>query len=152
MYSAHSAVTKSSNIHGKSLHSSKNAQKLWKFLPWNFHDVLNYLRSIPIHYVQSKCLAEENFGGKFLIRNFWRVKFGRIPACLLSLFVSRDIVRMWMVKFGKLLVLRQICQGFPLLNIFYSCGANKGLRYSITKRWPTLSSSLMPCKSTTPWK
>ena len=32
-------------------------------------------------------LAEENFG-VFLIRNFWRVKLWRIPACLLSLYIS----------------------------------------------------------------
>ena len=39
---------------------------------------------------------KENFG-EFLIRNFWQVKLWQIPACLLSSYISWDIVKIWMV-------------------------------------------------------
>ena len=49
------------------------------------------------------------FGGG----NLWQ-----IPACLLSLFyVMIKILQIWMVKFGKPLVIRQIRQGLPPPNI-----------------------------------
>ena len=35
------------------------------------------------------------------------------PACYVSLFVPRDIVKIWMVKFGKPPVIHQIHQGHP---------------------------------------
>ena len=50
-------------------------------------------------------LAEGNFG-KFLIRNFWQLKLWQILA-LLSLFMLLDIFKIWMVKFGETLVIRQ---------------------------------------------
>ena len=57
------------------------------------------------------------WGRNFPIRNLWRVKLWQIPACLLSLFMSRDIVLIWMVKFGKPPVICQIYQDFPLPKI-----------------------------------
>ena len=44
--------------------------------------------------------------------NVWWSK--TFPVCCLSLFVSQDIVEIWMVKFGELPVIHQIRQGFPL--------------------------------------
>ena len=37
----------------------------------------------------------------------------QIPVCLLSIFMSWDIVKIWTVKFGKPSVICQIHKGFP---------------------------------------
>ena len=47
--------------------------------------------------------------------NVWWSK--TFPVCCLSLFVSQDIVEIWMVKFGEPPVIHQIRQGFPLPKI-----------------------------------
>ena len=60
-------------------------------------------------------LEEESFA-EFLIRNFWRVKLQCIPVFLLSLCMSQDIVKIWMVRFSEPPVICQIRQGFPLPN------------------------------------
>ena len=44
--------------------------------------------------------------------NVWWSK--TFPVCCLSLFVSQDIVEIWIVKFGEPPVIHQIRQGFPL--------------------------------------
>ena len=54
---------------------------------------------------------KENFG-KFLIRNLWQVKFLQIPACLLSLYMLQDIVKIITVKIGEPPVIQHIHQGF----------------------------------------
>ena len=46
-----------------------------------------------------------------------RGKVWQIPVCLLSLFMPRDIVKIWMVKFGKPPVIHHIYQGLPLSKI-----------------------------------
>ena len=46
--------------------------------------------------------------GEFLIRKFWQVKLCRIPACLLPLFMTQDIVKIWMLRFGEPPVIHQI--------------------------------------------
>ena len=46
--------------------------------------------------------------------NFWRRKTLANSCLFVSLFMSRDIVKTKMVKFGKP---PMICQGFPLLKI-----------------------------------
>ena len=46
----------------------------------------------------------------------WQIshpKLWRIPACLLSLFMSQNIVKIWMVKFGEQSVIHQIHQSRP---------------------------------------
>ena len=59
---------------------------------------------------------EENFG-EFLIRNFWQVKLWQIPTCLLSIYMLRDIVKIWVVKLGESPVIHQLHQDFPLPKI-----------------------------------
>ena len=45
-----------------------------------------------------------------IVQIFGGGKLWQIPVCLLSLFISQNIVKIWMVKFGEPPV---ICQGFP---------------------------------------
>ena len=67
-----------------------------------------------LNIIWHEFLAEESFN-KFLIRNFWRT-----PACLLPLYMSWDIVRIWMIKFSKPPMICQIRQGFPLPDSQYT--------------------------------
>ena len=81
--------------------------KLWWIHYTNIFNKINF-RRIAVYY---KVLVEESFG-EFPIRNFWRVKLAN-SCFLLSLFISWDIVKIWMVKFGEPPVICQIHQGFP---------------------------------------
>ena len=69
------------------------------------------------HTIQHEFLEKENLG-KFLIRNFWRVKLWEIPACLLYSFMSQDIDKSLTTKFGNLPVIHR---SFPLPKISVFC-------------------------------
>ena len=55
---------------------------------------------------------------------FGRGKLWRIPVCLRSLFMSPDIVKIWMVKFVEQPVIGQFRQGIPPPKIY-------ALRYAL---------------------
>ena len=76
---------------------------------------------------------------KFLIRN---LASKTLPVCLLSLYMSRNNVRIWMVKFVKPPVIHQICQSFPppKISVYYMhTNPYKTGKQPCTKQWMHLT-------------
>ena len=64
----------------------------------------------------------------FSLETFGEQKLWRIPACLLSLYMTRDIVKIWMVKFSEPSVIPKftkvyLCQTFAQ----YGMSKTKGI-------------------------
>ena len=62
--------------------------------------------------------------GNFSSETFGEQKLWRIPACLLSLYMTRDIVKILMVKFGKPSVIPKFTKVY-LCQIFAQYGISK---------------------------